>query len=332
MSPLIRWVGAAALTLASVALSSLSAADPPEDVVKLITQLKDPNEIVRLKAAKELGKLKERAEPALEALAKVAERAPDEDVRAVAKRSLLAIKEAVAEADKDKDKEAVEPFLKKLKSKKAADRQSALEELAKLGERARPATAAIAHAMMDASPPVREAAAGCMEKVDPKIHPYVVSMLYDESDSQKSASALQLGKMGARAKGAVPVLKYHYSSYAAKFKRSDTTTLGALVAIIPDDPQIVSEVLLLVSSPNVRYGRLEGLRLLDLVEATNKKKVEALMGTLSDTSYRVQVIEKLAKFGMDAKPALPALMKLKLDSSPSVRDAATKAIETITAE
>lgn len=63
-----------------------------------------------------------------------------------------------------------------------------------------------------------------------------------------------------------------------------------------------------------------------------KKKVDALIAALADPNYRIPVIERLAKFGAEAKPALPALMKLKLDSVPQVREAATQAIETIKAE
>lgn len=75
---------------------TISADDPiPDDVAKLIAQLKDRDETVRLKAAKELGKLKARAKPALEALGKVAESDPDEDVRSVAKNSRTAIRDAV---------------------------------------------------------------------------------------------------------------------------------------------------------------------------------------------------------------------------------------------
>lgn len=87
--PVFAWL---ALALAP---STMSADDPnPDDVAELIAHLKDPDETVRLKAAKELGKLKAKAKPALETLGKVAESDPDEDVRSVAKMSRAAIRDA----------------------------------------------------------------------------------------------------------------------------------------------------------------------------------------------------------------------------------------------
>jgi HEAT repeat protein len=309
------------------------AADEKE-VAKLVVQLKDPNEGVRLKAAKDLGKLKAEAKTAVEALAKVAADDPDEDVRGVAKRSLAAIREAVGEVEKDKDKEVVAPLLKALKSKKAAERVSALEQLTQLGERARSATAAISEAMLDPVESVRDKATVCLEKVDPKLHKLVVAVIYDQNPSD---SLVQLGNMGARAKGSIPVLKWRYANPTRN--RIWYEALAALVEIVPEDTSVAAEVLKLVSlppdtgpfSPTVR-AREVGLSLLSKVEAPKAKKVGALTAALAEPSVRVDVIGRLAKFGPDAKPALPALMKLKTDSNAAVREAATKAVDAITAE
>jgi HEAT repeat protein len=329
-------VRCAALAAALLAVSSLSAADPPPEVAKLIAQLKDPNEAVRLKAAKELGNLKGEAKPALELLGKLAAD-PDEDVRTVAKKAIASIKDGVAVADKEKDKELVAPLVKKLKSKKAADRSAALDELATLGERARPASAAIVEAMLDPSASVRENAASCLEKVDPTIHKHVFTILYDEKRANQAKAIEELSGLGARAKGTVSVLKWYYGKKVGH----SYFALSALTKIVPDDAAVVSEVLRLVSLPprpevdgtdGNRYAREHGLNLLDAVEASAAKKVAALVAALGDPFFRVQVINRLAKFGADAKPALPALKKLKLDSDVKVRDAASKAIEAITAE
>jgi HEAT repeat protein len=82
----------------------------------------------------------------------------------------------------------------------------------------------------------------------------------------------------------------------------------------------------------VRDARQTGLNLLDVVEATSGKKVTALTAALADPEHRAAVIERLGKFGPDAKGALPQLMKLKLDGDMKVREAAAKAIAAITAE
>lgn len=356
-SHLIRFAACVLITLSALTVS-LVAADTPQDVAKLIAQLKDPNEAIRLKAAKELGKLKEKAQSATEALAKVAAGDPDEDVRAVAKKALAAIRESIAEADKEMDKELVAPMLKGLKSKKATERTSALEELARMGEKARPATSAIVEAMVDSTPAVREAAAGCLEKVDPTIHKQVVSILYDDTLAKQKEAIAQLAALGARAKGAVPILKYRYGN---PIKIPFTTGRGvptidyalyealeALVKIAPDDALTVGEVLRLVSQPvpvfpvrnapaqaaqrAAEQGRATGLRLIGAVEATKAKKVTALVAALEDPANRVAAIGLLGNFGPDAKPALPALMRLKLDGVAAVREAATRAIDVIQAE
>ena len=74
----------------------------------LIKQLSDKDDLVRLKAAKELGKLKEKAKDAIPAL-KVAATDSDEDVREVAKKALAAIKEATEKIEVAKVDEKLGP-------------------------------------------------------------------------------------------------------------------------------------------------------------------------------------------------------------------------------
>jgi hypothetical protein len=76
-----------------------AASGGPDDVARLTAQLKDADEAVRLKAAKDLGRLKERARPAMEALGRLARSDPDEDVRSVAKRALKAVQVAAPPVD-----------------------------------------------------------------------------------------------------------------------------------------------------------------------------------------------------------------------------------------
>jgi HEAT repeat protein len=70
------------------------------DVAKFIKQLKSKDEIVRLKAAKSLGKLGADAKDAIPALTD-ALKDDDDDVRSVAKAALAKIKAAIKEADQD---------------------------------------------------------------------------------------------------------------------------------------------------------------------------------------------------------------------------------------
>lgn len=86
-----------ATLLVAFGVHTPSLAAPPE-VEALIKNLGDRDESVRLKAAKELGKLKEKAKDAVPAL-KVAAADPDEDVRAVAQKALVQILGAANPAD-----------------------------------------------------------------------------------------------------------------------------------------------------------------------------------------------------------------------------------------
>lgn len=318
------------------------AADPPPEVAKLISQLKNPDASVRLKAAKDLGKLKEKAKAAITPL-RDALKDEDEDVRAVAKNALAAISEA-PEVEKDKDADIVAPFVEKLKSKKESEKIEALVALGSLGEKGLAGSGAIAEMLLDPTPSVREAAASSLEKVDKTIYKHVITMLYDNNGNNKAAAVDALNNLGSRAKGALPILKYIYSSSLAAIpanqnprlrkKIPDYRSFLALVAIAPADPFVVDEVLRLVSQPGQAIVGLEdsrayGLASIDKITANDAKKVKALTAGLVDPRHRVLIIQRLAKFAGEAKPALPLLTKLKLDSDAAVRDAATKAIETI---
>ena len=309
--------------------------------------LKDADGRVRLKAAKELGKLKARGKGAIDELARAAEKDSEDDVRSAAQKSLEVIKEAAQKVD------VIAPFIKGVQSKKPAERIEALDQFAKLGEKAQGATAMIVSLMMDNTPAVREAAAACMEKVDPKLHKHVVAILYDNNSTNKTDAEEALAKLGERAEGAVPALKYRWSITVADAGEStlrlpDYTALVALVCIVPDDAQVANEVLRLLASP-YRGGfdglvadnnRLFAFRLIDhLPGVSDAKKVAALSTALSaatlafprDDKSQLIAIEKLVKYGAEAKPALPALMKLKLAGNEDVRKAAVKAVETISA-
>jgi hypothetical protein len=88
------------ITVFSAAFLPVRAEAPPgnSDVKALIQQLKDANEAVRLKAAKELGKLGRQARDAIPALTE-AMQDDDADVRSVAKQALAKIRDALRGAD-----------------------------------------------------------------------------------------------------------------------------------------------------------------------------------------------------------------------------------------
>ena len=237
---------------------------------------------------------------------------------------------------------AVEAHVKKLKSSKASDQIAALQDLAKLGTRARPASAAVAQVLVASGDQsdLKDAALSCFEKIDPKCHPHVVIALYDAGAAKKATAVEKLAALGNEALGAVPVLKTIYvESTKPKFKivNPNFPCLRALVKIVPGDPDIATEILNFVKSPvepNRRGGGLRGVGLdcLDKIEVENSRKVDALIPALKDPLYRVAVIKRLGEFRKDAKSALPEITKYKTDSNADVREAAGKAVESIQAD
>src|SRR5260370_41971025 len=120
---MLRHLTCCLLSLTAAAVLALTASAQNNAPIRdLIDQLKDKDEAVRLKAAKELGKLKEKAKAAISALTITASQGEGEDVRTVAKKSLEAIKDALAQGDKDESRKALEPLLRDLRSRDAAKR------------------------------------------------------------------------------------------------------------------------------------------------------------------------------------------------------------------
>src|SRR5262245_42258360 len=109
--------------VAVVIIVGTVAADEKTNVPALIKQLKDKNEIVRLKGAKTLGKLGAAAKDAVPALTEAAANDDDADVRSVAKKAL----ESIKGADKKESKELAE-IVKGLRSNIKGERTKAAEE------------------------------------------------------------------------------------------------------------------------------------------------------------------------------------------------------------
>lgn len=271
------------LIVVAIALALGFAADTqaaPPEVEALIKQLADKDETVRLKAAKELGKLKEKAKDAIPAL-KAATSDSDEDVREVAKKALAAIKEAIDKLDAAKINEALGPIIKDLRSKDNKVRLSAIAKLEELGAEAKPAGAALVEfGMMSPNPAVKDAATAAFEKIDPLVHKEIVTIYYDEDTEKKDRAVDSLQLMGAKAKAAVPIIKGYHQFLLSKSKFTPANTLRALVAIAPEDESVHRAVLDLVGGTDAalplardRFGGLD-------YAASGRKFVVALMQDL----------------------------------------------------
>jgi HEAT repeat protein len=324
-----------ALVTAAGIVSTVVAQSTTE-VKDLIAKLKDKDESVRLKAAKELGKLKEKAKDAIPALAIAASWDEDEDVRTVAKKSLEVIKDAVAQGDKDKLKDLLDPLLKDLKGKNAEKRIAALDKLAALGTQARDAGADVVEFGILTSPAaIEEVATATLEKIDPEAHKLIVAVLFDKNEQNKVQAIQGLEALGRKGKSGLPALKYYYVQGVNKewFRGSHVgVALHAMTKIAPDDKDVIDTVLGLVSRPvpvqrtfNLPPRSL-AIDLLPGLKTENKKKAAVLIAVLNDPECRAKAATELGKLGPDAKDALPVLTKLKLDPDKAVRDAAAAAI------
>ena len=196
----------AVLSVVLIGASRSPLVAAPPEVEQLIKQLRDKDEAVRLKAAKELGRLKEKAKDAIPALTAATED-PDEDVQAVAKKSLAAIKGAIGADEKGE----LAPLIKDLKSKDYKVRLKALDTLEKKGEDAKDAAKPICEAIIqDQNPKVALAALTTLEKVQPDLYKHVSVLLLDQAGYHRRQALGELAKMGEKAAPSIPILLAKY--------------------------------------------------------------------------------------------------------------------------
>jgi len=150
----VRRVAANSLRTIQATLTS----GPSEQVQRLINELQSPNEFVRLKAAKELGKLGPAARDAVPALQKLASD-PDEDVRVIAANSVRLIQAGAGPS------EAVQKLIQQLANADEIVRMKAAKDLAKIGPSAKSAIPALQKLLQDPDEDVRRVAANAIERI-----------------------------------------------------------------------------------------------------------------------------------------------------------------------
>lgn len=307
-----------------------SAADDKPDVDALIKQLKDDDAVVRLKAAKALGKLGKKAKdavPALNALLKD----KDADVRSVARNAIDAIK-----GSGDTGNAKLDDIVKDLKNKNAATRMKAVTRLADLGEEGKPAAPALVELLVSSYPVNRERYFEALEKIDPESQKVILAFL-TENEAEKKLEAIDgMESLAEEGKACIPVLlKYFYADRTGKLTRDFSFAqriIPALVKIAPDDKNVATAVFSAVSVqgrlPDSML-RLKAIEAIKDLKADPKLAVKALTSALNDPTCRLQAVEAMGLMGKEGKEALPVLMKLKFDNNKEVRDAAMAAIEQI---
>ena len=152
---------------------------------------------------------------------------------------------------------------------------------------------AICMAMLAPLPAVRNAAAEALEKIDPTVHPHMVTLVLGQN---KVLAIQDLGALGKKARSALPVLiYYHQTGKANEFMLGATFMLflEPLTKIAPDDKRVSQLVLNEVLKKN--GPRFWALRLLDKVEVDNQAKLDVLLIALNDGESAVEVIAEIEK-------------------------------------
>jgi hypothetical protein len=256
---------------------------------------------------------------------------------------------AAAEADAKaaRMREEVLALRNELKAKESARRVKALEQIAARGAEASDLGEELIEAMADKAPEVRRAASEALEKVNPKVHPHVVTILFGMN---KAAGVAGLQKLGTEASIAVPLLlaliEHPPMQIPFNGTRLAPIPLGDLYAaaasVGPKDARVAATILATVARPVPRTDaarpsligprlavRLRALRQVGRIEATADEKVKAVVAALGDGWGQVELIQALEAMGKDAAAALPVLKQLKLSSDDAVRKAAARAVEKI---
>ncbi len=133
---------------------------PSEGLARWVRDLQSPDEIVRLRAAKELGKLGSAAVDAIPDLQRLLQD-PDEDVRRVVASSIRAIQGSSGTVPN----EAVQRLIQNLNSTDDLVRIRAAKDLAKMGNAARDAIPALRKLLQDPDEDIRRIAGNALQSI-----------------------------------------------------------------------------------------------------------------------------------------------------------------------
>jgi hypothetical protein len=175
-----------------------------------------------------------------------------------------------------------------------------------------------------------------LEKIDPAVHPHVLTFLIGRD---KRTAWKELALLGKEAISALPILLAHYRNpptgqndpvpFIAKQDWLDT-----LVKIAPTDPRVVrlllQEVATTPERPGVHFTRRKAIELLDTIGGERKDKVRAPMTVLNYPGLAPVAIESIERIGQpEAAAAVPLLQKLRFVPEDDVRQAVLKALASL---
>jgi HEAT repeat protein len=315
---------------ACVLFVSLSlAADTAAPIKVLVSQLKDKDEAVRLKAAKALGKLGLAARDAIPALL-TATKDEDEDVRAVAKKSLAAIEEAISMASKEGDAAKLAKLSKVMAEGDATEKGIAVKGLTGLlgsdDEVVRARTARVigtAGRLASGALPALKGAAADKDELVRRAARVAISAIEADLKAEKiEASQEKLKPLVAGLKDRLAKNRQNALNAISDLKEEGIHASEAVIAYFLTEKT--------VSSKNAA---------LDCLERINPDLHKPLLTVLVDREYRnrVEAVRSIGEMGKKGLPAIPFLTQLYVGQDAdahygeSMRLAILKAIKEIDA-
>jgi HEAT repeat protein len=289
--------------------------DLPPDLPDLVRDLKDTDTKTRLAALSELARLGEEARPAIAPLFEALKK--NDDVRPRA----LDVLHKLAPIDKSH----VARLAQLLADRDfEAGRLFALEELARLGEEARPAAKQILAALSDPSAAVRRKALTTLtplidEVSGPAVRPLLAAL--DDNDAVVREQAEKvLDKLGRPSAAHLPALRGLLGKDRIEVRRWGLKTLAAMGIQAHPALADVAKVVRNDSAPPLRLLALEAL---GKIGPSDRETIDTATKALSDTEMTVsrQAAKLLARAG-----DVPGLLVALEHNDDEVRNEANRAL------
>jgi hypothetical protein len=223
----------------------------------------------------------------------------------------------------------LEPLITRLKGGTSEEKIQAAEELARLGERAKPASRALCDAAPSSSEKLIQAALLALEKANPELHQPVLVLLVDNKVENHNQALLKLGLLGEQGKPALPVVLFEIKRGLVQLLSGQQTSsqpgliqvifrsMEALLEIAPEDPEGLKTLIALtrVRTNHEIWTNQSGRS----TSTPFRDKAVELLGNLAEaqTNYRKQII-----------PALMSVLKEAMERTNASED--SKVISAVT--
>jgi HEAT repeat protein len=323
--------------------------DADRDAEVLATALQEDTDAdVRLAAVVALGELGVSSRPAIQALT-AAKTDPAAPVREAAWTALPRVERGKPEPAPDGPPPPADPetaaVIVDLKSKALSTRLKAMERLAGLGAKGRPAAGPLCEVLFDAAPAVRSAALEALRQVNPDLHrpvarlldPLTETELANPGRSGRGAAVRKLGRLGPAGKPAAAVLIFYKQQLsqagAMKYPIGQHVRLvvAALAKVAADDPAVTKLLAGWLAQEPEPASRVAVARALAKMKDGKDASAALAVALRSDPEAQVRVAaaQALGQIGSEAKGALQALAAARTDPANAVRQAAQEALAKI---